>query len=382
MDRIETREDGGVTPYGEGGIFKRGSRWWIRYPGLVNGRPQEIRESAGPRATEKEARTKLRRRLMEVESAKDGLRGFVGPIARRLTVAEVVKDYIDILNARRIRSILSVCAHSRPLLKVLGTHRVLALRESDVMTYVEARRGQGKADSTIDHELEVLRGALNKARKAGRIFSVPEIPMLVKRNANARQGFLEPEEFFRLLSHIETPDFADFLEFFWWTAMRPGEIASLVWSEYDEKARTLRLRAQDAKIGKARTIPVVGPLVALLDRRKQNAVLPYIFHVRGQKATRPNGGMAKGIYAEWRRALAAAELPATIIPYDLRRSALRNTLKAGASEKTAMELGGWLTRSTMERYHIVTESDLADAIRAAGERATQHKTDTKNEKEA
>ena len=358
-----------MTPYGDCRIYMRGKRYWIAYYAPVRGRIREVRESGG--ATEQEARRTLAKRLREVQAHREGFRPFTGPDASRMTVKRVVESYLAAAEVRGLRSIRPLRSHAKALVAQLGHERITSVSTETVSRYVTARKRDGVTVATINRELELLRASLRQANRDGIIAWTPSVRQLPVRQEHIRTGFLSADEIARLVAAITDPDLRDFVEFFAATAMRPGEIASLRWESWDQKAGAVRLEAAGAKTGLSRLLPVVGIAKAVLGRRKARRApgCPFIFHNAGKPATRTNGGVSTGWYGAWRRALVAARLPESTLIYDLRRSAIRIMRDAGIRERTIMAISGHRTRATFDRYSIVTTSDVADALRLVAEGA-------------
>ena len=178
---------------------------------------------------------------------------------------------------------------------------------------------------------------------------------------NARQGFLSRADFDALREHLVDEDVRDFVDWSYWTGMRPGEIRQLTWKMVDRETNTLTLDPRAAKTRKGRVIALGGPLAPIMERRTERRRLdcPLVFHrtLKGKP-----GQPVQKIHKQWRAALRAAGLPLGLIPYDLRRTALRNMIRGGADPLVAMKISGHRTRSTFDRYNIIDTEDVLEVL--------------------
>ena len=119
------------------------------------------------------------------------------------------------------------------------------------------------------------------------------------------------------------------------------------------RARVVHLRPELPKTAAGQVLPLEGPLWNLFKRRWEGRDLRWVFHRDGK----PVGDFRK----VWRSACTTAGIQR--IPHDFRRTAARDMVRASMPERVAMELTGHKTQSIFDRYNIVNDEDLRDAMR-------------------
>lgn len=345
------------------GIYLRGSTWWIRYRGpRADGSWGRIRESSGS-SDRKTAVTLRDERVREARNDRDGIRKFVGARQRQVTVGVLLDGLERHYETVKAKGLRQVKVHLAPVRQFFGFKRVAGVTRSAIAKYIEQRRGEDASDTTIDRETELLRRAFTLAADDERplVAWIPKVPRLVKAHANARQGFVERAELEKLVRELPCQVLKDVAIWAYGTGMRRGEILALTWDGYDQETKAVRLAAADAKTGRARMIPLEGmPELAQVIRRRLEARrpgCPLIFHREG----RAIGGLSGDFYTTWMRAVDRAKVRAFTF-HDLRRTAVRNMVRAGIPERIAMTISGHASRSIFDRYNIVSEKDLSEAM--------------------
>jgi integrase len=129
----------------------------------------------------------------------------------------------------------------------------------------------------------------------------------------------------------------------------------------DRRGREIRL--PDSKNDQPRTLPLMGDLAAIVERRWADRVvgdrlIPWVFH-------HPNGRpVAPTTLRKWWRAAREGAGHPTLLFHDLRRSAVRNLIRAGVTEPVAMSISGHRSPSVFRRYNITTVDDQRRALAA------------------
>jgi integrase len=152
------------------------------------------------------------------------------------------------------------------------------------------------------------------------------------------------------------------------TGMRRGEILSLRWENVDLLTRHVRLNAGETKNGEGRVIPLGDELLEALKSQLhlRNTAVPdcplVFFRIIKTKENPVLRWVPIGDFRKvWQTACAKCGLAGRIF-HDLRRSAVRALVRAGVQERVAMRISGHKTRSIFDRYNIVSDQDLTEAM--------------------
>ncbi|MBV8454004.1 MAG: tyrosine-type recombinase/integrase [Deltaproteobacteria bacterium] len=224
-------------------------------------------------------------------------------------------------------------------------------RTNRIKAYAASRQEEAAANASINRELAALRRMFTLAVQDGRLSSAPYVPTLEE--DNARQGFLDRGAFVSLRSNLPAY-LRDPISFLYFSGWRLSEMKALEWRDVDLTGGIVCLRPEISKSKEGRVLPLSGELLEIVQRAHatRGPGCPFVFHRDGE----PVGDFRKA----WATASKTAGLH-PILVHDLRRTAVRNMVRAGIPDRVAMALSGHKTRSVFDRYNIVSEADLTTA---------------------
>jgi integrase len=338
-----------------GSIYQRNKVWWIKY--YAKGQP--VYESSHSIRAE-DAERLLRKRLGEIATG-----AYRGTAPERTTLNQlfdlVVADYRE-TGKRSLKDVLGrLRLYLRPR---LGKLRATEFGSADVRRYKAMRKEEKAAPASINRELSILKRAFSLGSRHDPPLVHHNPPVEKIHEDNVRTGFLEKPDYDRLLA--ELPAYLrPTLIIAYHTGCRLGELMSLRWSDVNLASKEIVIQAEHSKNKRHRVLPIYGDMAGALtaqkaERDEKYPKLEWVFHDG-------NGNRLRTFYKAWRSACERAKLDGRLF-HDLRRSAVRNMVRAGIPEVIAMAISGHRTRHVFDRYNIVTDKDLA----AAAEKMTRY----------
>jgi integrase len=343
-----------------GQIVARGKgTWLVRIFSGRDGTGKRIYRGKTIHGTKKDAEAYLHEELRRRDLAGTEVGALRTPVGELLD--DVLSDY-KVNQKDYVWAETKVRLHLRP---AFGAMSVMKLTTSAIQQYVAKRLATKAANATINRELAILKRALNLGRKhtPPKVHRVPHIPMLEENNV--RKGFFEHDEFKRL-REVLPPEIQSVLTFAYYTGCRRGEILGLAWDQVDLSEGVIRLDPGTTKNDEPRVIPLTSALRELLQSQKlvrdqEYPASPYVFSRQGERILDFRGAWEVGCkqVGLWVGDPKSGK-PSRLF-HDLRRTGVRNLIRAGVPERIAMAVSGHKTRSVFDRYNIVSEADLKEA---------------------
>jgi integrase len=268
----------------------------------------------------------------------------------KVTFGQMAEMLLTNYRNNGMRSIRSAALSIRHLREFFDDDiKALDIESDRIEHYIAMRKSAGAENASVNRELSALKRMFTLAIKAKRLTSRPYVAMLEE--DNTRQGFVSPTEFRAL--HAQLPEYLrDPVSFLYLSGWRSGELKSLEWRNVDMAAREIRLDPARSKSKHGRVLPLRGELLAIFERAKARRIMacPFVFHYAG--------GLPIGDFRKVWRVVCKASGNDNRLVHDLRRSAVRNMIRAGVSDRIAMTMSGHRTRSVFDRYDITSTDDL------------------------
>ena len=341
-----------------GSIYKRGNVYWIAY---VDRRGQQHCESSRLKGVRPGSNFNDAKRLLAEREGKiaDGVP--VTPDTSKFSFPDAAQLVIDNYIRKERRSITDMQRRlDKHLSPHFGTLRMTEITSDVIDAFVAARKKAGASNGEINRELAILKRAFTLSMRAHKVHARPYIEMLPE--AAPRSGFFDHDAFDKVCKNLPA-EVVPLARFCYITGWRwKSEVRPLTWDLVDFNSGTVMVEPSKTKeVEPTRVFAMTSELRKLLQAQRvytdalearTDRKCPLVFHRQGEPI--------HWFYDSWRNACEAAGVPGRYL-HDLRRTAIRNLVRAGVSEGVAMKMCGHKTRAIFDRYNVTSEKDIHSA---------------------
>ena len=213
----------------------------------------------------------------------------------------------------------------------------------------------------MNREVSVLVSMLRLAVEHNALLRLPIVHK--PKEAAPRSGFFEADQYEAVRRHLplDLQTAVAIAHTFGWRTQ--SEVLTLNRAQVDLEAGVIRLDPGTTKNEDGRVAYMTPDLhrqvAAQLERvrkleREIGAIIPWLFPHLGKRL---QGARQIDFRDAWKTACKKTAVSGRL-RHDLRRTAVKNMVDAGVSERVAMQITGHKTRAIFDRYHIVSPADL------------------------
>jgi integrase len=343
--------------HGEGGLFQlTGSTKWYS---KVNGKRQSTGTSVWADALEV-LKQRQGRVALNIPDPTEGV---------RLTYAQMREG---LLSHRRNHNARSLVTRKNGTETIWGLDHLDAFFDgklaNEITTrslqgFVAYRKQAGANVATINRNLGLLRRMFHLAAPDNPLLKIPNFSAVHFKEEHVRQGFVNAADFDKLLAALPVR-LRPFVLLLYTTGVRVGEALKIQWSQVDFEEGVIRLSGKQTKNANARVLPIDDELVTMLKATPNKSGKVFQFTtirkawcnacVKVGLGTLDRTGENKKLNGDYGKYDG-------LIPHDLRRSAVRDMIRAGVPQTIAMRISGHKTDSVFRRYDITEDKDLLAA---------------------
>jgi integrase len=254
----------------------------------------------------------------------------------------------------------------KKLLGNIGSKTLDCITPQHIIEYRDKLLKQEKRSATINMDLKIIRSALEKARNVGYInrnpaYAVDLMPLGL--DATNRVPFT-PEQLAALLKTTEGTDWYGAILVGYYTALRLGDVADLVWGSINMEARTITtMPSKTKKLNRTVTIPISDQLYDWLKTLPmaidgKMPVFPTLYGRSRHLSYRFAILMGRaGIKREMVKSSKGARATSPLSFHSLRHTATSAMANMGVPPEIRMKLTGHSTLKVHEGYtHLETET--------------------------